>query len=230
MATRGGPQLIPRPSAARRGRPPPWASIPETERSVSLDDIVTRLAERGEPVTVGDHDIERRESAVLAALYEFEDDVEVILTRRSPAMRSHSLEVSFPGGARDEEDESLWHTAVREAQEEIGLEPSTVSPIGALDRFVTVGSRSLVHPFVAVLPERPGGLVPEPAEVASILHVPLSELLLDEVFREEFWPIGGAERPITFFELRGDTVWGATAAMLRQLLSIATGSNPELTR
>ena len=230
MTTRGGPQYIPRPEAARPGRPAPWADIPEDGRTVSLDRIAAALSDRGEGQIVGTPDGDRRESAVLAALYQQQDEVEVILTRRSPAMRSHSLEVSFPGGVRDDEDESLWHTALREAREEIALDPVTVEPIGELDRFVTVGSSSLVHPFVGMLPARPDDLVPEPAEVASILHVPLAELLLDEVFREEIWPIAGRERPITFFELHGDTVWGATAAMLRQLLAIATGSNSELTR
>ena len=230
MATRGGPQYIPRPDTARPGRPAPWAEIPESERAVSIEEIAARLAARGEGRVVGVPDSDRRESAVLAALYDVDGDVEVILTRRSPALRSHSLEVSFPGGVRDDVDESLWHTALRESREEIGLDSGLVEAIGELDRFVTVGSRSLVHPFVGVLPGRPEDLVAEPAEVASILHVPLSELLLDEVFREEVWQIGDRQRPITFFELHGDTVWGATAAMLRQLLAIATGSHPELTR
>jgi hypothetical protein len=79
--------------------------------------------------------------------------------------------------------------------------------------------------LVAVLPGRPDALVASPHEVEAILHVPVSELLLDEVFREELWPIGELYRPITFFELEGDTVWGATAAMLRQLLAIATGTD-----
>jgi hypothetical protein len=79
-----------------------------------------------------------------------------------------------------------------------------------------------VSPMVGVLPGRPTGLVASPDEVESILYVPASELLLDEVFREEIWPIEDQFRVITFFELEGDTVWGATAAMVRQLLAIAT--------
>jgi hypothetical protein len=67
-----------------------------------------------------------------------------------------------------------------------------------------------------------------PAEVDQILHVSLAELLLDEVFREEHWPIGEAWRPITFFELHGNTVWGATAAMLRQLLGVSLGVDDAL--
>jgi 8-oxo-dGTP pyrophosphatase MutT (NUDIX family) len=167
-----------------------------------------------------------RESAVLVPLYDVGAEATVVLTRRSPEMRSHTWEVSFPGGRADE-GESAWQTALREAQEEIALDPSVVRPIGELDRFVTVGSRSLVHPVVGVLDGRPE-LEPAPAEVDQILHVPLAELVLDEVFREELWPIGDAWRPITFFELHGNTVWGATAAMLRQLLGVGLGVEDNL--
>ena len=87
---------------------------------------------------------------------------------------------------------------------------------------VTVGSRSLIHPFVAALPGPPE-LVPNPAEVEAVLYVPLAELLLDEVYREEEWTRFDVPWTIPFFELVGDTVWGATAAMLRQLLALSLG-------
>lgn len=163
---------------------------------------------------------------MLVPLYETDGVTRVVLTRRSPHLRSHTWEVSFPGGRADD-GESPWQTALREAHEEIALEPSLVRPIGELDRFVTVGSQSLVHPVVGALPARPE-LTPEPAEVDQILHVPLDELVLDGVFREELWPIGDALRPITFFELHGNTVWGATAAMIRQLLTLTLGVDDDL--
>jgi 8-oxo-dGTP pyrophosphatase MutT (NUDIX family) len=164
------------------------------------------------------------ESAVLVLIYEEEHRARVVLTRRAVHMRRHALEVSFPGGRRDPGDRDLWMTALREAQEETGLDPATVTKIGSLDPFVTVGSRTLVHPFVAEVPARPM-LVAAPAEVDSIRHTPLDELLRPEVWREEIWPMADdTERAITFFELTGDTVWGATGAMLRQLLALATNS------
>jgi 8-oxo-dGTP pyrophosphatase MutT (NUDIX family) len=169
---------------------------------------------------------ETRESAVLVPLYAASGEATVVLTRRSPELRSHTWEIAFPGGRADD-GESAWDTALREAQEEIALDPTVVRPIGELDRFVTVGSRSLVHPVVGALGRRPE-LTPAPAEVDQILDVPLAELLLDEVFREELWPIGDAWRPITFFELHGNTVWGATAAMLRQLLGVSLGVEDDL--
>ncbi|MEM7095682.1 MAG: CoA pyrophosphatase [Actinomycetota bacterium] len=164
-----------------------------------------------------------RTSAVLIALYEVDGEPTVLLTRRSPALRSHTHEVAFPGGRHDDEDGDLVTTALREAEEEVRLDRSAVRLIGGLDRFVTGGSGSLVHPFVARLEGPPTGLVPNPGEVEAILEVPLREFLLDVVWREELWTrdLDGTW-PVTFFELVGDTVWGATGNMLRQLLTLAT--------
>lgn len=163
-----------------------------------------------------------RGSAVLAPIYEHEGEAHVILTRRSAALRVHGGEVSFPGGGQDP-GEDLPSTARREALEEIDLDPTSVDIFGELDHLSTITSDSFIVPYVAALPGRPE-LRPSPAEVDAVLHVRLAELLDPEVFREERWDLSGAERSIFFFELVGDTVWGATAAMLRQLLGIGTGT------
>ena len=162
---------------------------------------------------------------MLVPLYEDKGELHVILTRRAAHLRSHSLEVSFPGGGQEEADASLWETALREAREEISLNTDLVEQIGQLPTFRTVGSKSLVHPFVSVIRGgRPEGLIPDPSEVEHILYVPMSELLRDDVFHEEHWTIPAIGHvTVNFFELYGDTVWGATAAMLRQLLALATG-------
>lgn len=165
-------------------------------------------------------------SGVLVLLYEHGDEPWVVLTRRASHLRHHAGEVSFPGGRREPDDADLWATALREAAEEISLDPGTVRRVGRLDTFVTVGSRSLVCPFVATVGERPE-LVPDPAEVERVLHVRLSELTDPDTWREEVWSLGeafGGERTMTFFELPGDTVWGATAAVLRRLLTVATAA------
>jgi len=165
-----------------------------------------------------------RLSAVLIPLYADRDEPHVILTRRAAHLRTHSREVAFPGGGREPGDADLWETALRETREEIGLDPTAATRIGELDPFFTVGSDSLVHSFVAELPAgRPAGLRPDPAEVEKILHVPLSSLLAPDVYHQELWPRDGTMRPINFFEIPGDTIWGATAAILRQLLVIAAG-------
>jgi 8-oxo-dGTP pyrophosphatase MutT (NUDIX family) len=195
---------------------------------LSLPAVEAALSARRARV-VGEVTTSRR-SAVLVPLYESEGQTWLVLTRRAAHMRSHTFEVSFPGGARDPVDRDDWATALREAQEEVGLDPTLPRPIGALDRFVTVGSHSLVHPLVAALPGTPV-LRANEAEVDRIIHVPLSELVTGNVFREELWPTADGEfRPVTFFELLGDTLWGATGAMVRQLLAIVAGVDDPLTR
>ncbi len=131
--------------------------------------------------------------------------------------------MSFPGG-RAEPGESPEQAARREAWEEIGLDPAAVEVVGELDHLATVTSGSFIVPLVGMLPGRPA-TQRNPAEVDAILHVPLAELLDPAIYREEVWPFpDGSDRPIYFFELVGDTLWGATAAMLRQLLGMVTGT------
>lgn len=219
---RGGPQTIPRPPQASLGGPPPWNHLQESQRHVDLDRLVARVAsykpafaDRGLAGT-------GKTSAVLIPLFIDNGEPTVLLTRRSPTLRAHTHEVSFPGGRHDDDDLDHVDTALREAEEEVALDRSTVHVVGALDWFVTGGSGSLVHPYVGVLDAPPQNLVPNPGEVEAILPVTLRELLLDEVWREELWVRDGQAMPVTFFELYGDTVWGATGNMLRQLLTMAT--------
>ena len=172
------------------------------------------------------HDGEPKQSAVLAALYEDDQGPSVVLTRRAAHLRSHKGEVAFPGGRAEPHDADLEATALREAHEETDLDPGSVEIIGRLDGLQTFSSGSEIHPFVGVLPGRPD-LVPEEGEVAAILHVPLAELVADDVYHEERWTFGDrVDRPMHFFELVGDTVWGATARMLCQLLLIGEGLDP----
>ncbi len=166
-----------------------------------------------------------RASAVLAPLYDVDGDLHVLLTRRTWDLRSHQGEVSFPGGRQDDGDPDLWTTALRESREEIALDTDRVERLGELDHLATVTSRSFIVPYVAALPDGRPATEPNPGEVSAVLHVPVAELLDPAIFREERWTFPWAEdRPIFFFELVGDTVWGATGAMLRQLLGFLTGT------
>jgi 8-oxo-dGTP pyrophosphatase MutT (NUDIX family) len=173
----------------------------------------------------------RRTAAVLVPVHEMGGEATVVLTRRPWEMRSHSGEVSFPGGGHDPTDADLEDTALREAWEEIGLARECVEIIGQLDPLASMTSGAHITPFVGAV-HGPLALVPAADEVAAILHVPLRELLEDGVYHSERWPWApGMEagyptadglRPMHFFDLVGDTVWGATARMLFQLLLIAT--------
>jgi 8-oxo-dGTP pyrophosphatase MutT (NUDIX family) len=222
---RGGAQRIPRPFNARPGGPAPWAHLPPKRRHPTVAEVTRALASLGPP-RPSDREVAEppaRPSAVLAPLYDEDGQALVVLTRRTWGLRTHQGEVSFPGG-RVDPGETPVDGALREAKEEIDLDPSTVEIVGELDHLATVSSWSFIVPYVGALPGRPR-TQPNPAEVEAVLHVPLAELLDPENFREELWtfPVGGA-RPIYFFELVGDTVWGATANLLRQLLGAVTGT------
>lgn len=159
----------------------------------------------------------RRPSAVLCALFAEDDQGHVILTRRSSKLRSHTGEVSFPGG-RMERGESALDAARREAYEEVGLDPASVSPVGRLSSLTTSLSPAPITPIVATLAGRPR-LVPNPDEVDRVFTVALVDLVDPDVHHSELWKwTDGVERRIDFFELEGDTVWGATARMLSELL------------
>lgn len=162
-----------------------------------------------------------RPSAVLIVLADGVDGAEVLLTRRSMHLNSHKGEVSFPGGRLDP-GETFAQAALREADEEVGLDPALVEVVGQLHPIGTFVSRSWIMPIVARVAE-PFALDGRTSEVDRVLWVPLHDLTRPGTFREEWWHTAAGERPIFFFELDDETVWGATARMLHQLLRVAHG-------
>jgi 8-oxo-dGTP pyrophosphatase MutT (NUDIX family) len=210
------PQVIPRPADARPGRPSPWAALPAPRRtSLSLARVREALTT---PVDSGAVRAGEPESAVLVALFDEAGETRVVLTRRAATLRRHRHEVSFPGGAV-EPGEALVAAALREANEEVGLDPATVELIGTLDRLTTVSSRARITPFVGVLEQRPV-LVGNPSEVERVFDVALTDLMAQGVHSSEHWGHhpGGPEVELHFFALPGDIVWGATARVLTDLL------------
>jgi 8-oxo-dGTP pyrophosphatase MutT (NUDIX family) len=160
-----------------------------------------------------------RPAAVLCALFEEAGEARVILTRRSSRLSSHTGEVSFPGGRLDP-DEMPVAAALREASEEVGLDPTKVEILGQLSPLSTFSNQSTITPFVGVLSERPV-LHPNPAEVERAFDVSLAELVSDGVYHQEMWELPGyGWREMHFFDVVGDTVWGATARILRELLEL----------
>jgi len=162
-----------------------------------------------------------RHSAVLVVVHDGPDGPEALFTKRSMALRNHRGEISFPGG-RLEPGESPVDAALRESWEEVGLDPAAVVVHGELDHLAPVVSRSHIVPIVASVAERPVLRAAED-EVDRILWVSLTELSRADTFREEWWGEPPLERPIFFFELDDETIWGATGRMLHQLLRLAHG-------
>lgn len=215
---RGGPQFIPRPDDARLGNPAPWADLGAVP---TMDQIQSSIAGFAPYRPVDDAVDGKPPSAVLVPISETASGPELLLTRRSWGMRSHPGQISFPGGRKDLEDNGLLETALRETEEEIGVPRGLVSVVGELDRLTTVSSPAYIAPFVGLLDKRPSLTVSE-AEVDGVLHVPLAELLDPSIYRQELWSFRGQTASITFFELEGDTLWGATARMVRNLLEVIT--------
>ncbi len=238
---RGGASRIPRPPDAAPGRPAPWADLaPSRRRGLGLRALRAALDAAGRSLDVPPPDpldelsgldaatsARLRDSAVLLAVFEEGGEGRVVLTRRADTLRRHRGEVAFPGG-RLEPGEAPLAAALREAHEEVALDPRAVLPIGWLRPIVTFASGSIIRPYVGVLDGRPT-LRAQPEEVERCFDVALCELLDDGVFREERWrrPTprvldGDGTFPIFFFEVAGETVWGATARILTELCSLVT--------
>jgi 8-oxo-dGTP pyrophosphatase MutT (NUDIX family) len=158
---------------------------------------------------------ERRPAAVLVALRESAEP-RVILTVRTDHLQSHAGQVAFPGGSMDPDDHDAVHTALREAHEEIGLDPALVTPIGYLDSFETISGFRVTPVVARVAADAPVYAAPD--EVADIFEVPLSFFLEPSNLRRYSMDFRGHRRAMVEFTHGGYRIWGATAAMLLNLL------------
>lgn len=149
----------------------------------------------------------------------------LVLTRRPEYPGAHSGQISLPGGRR-EAGESLQTTALREANEEIGLISNTVEVMGQLSPLYTPPSNFCIYPFVAFSAARPA-FQPDPKEVAELIELPLKLLLNPALHKEETWHFPNyGERRVPFYDVFGHQVWGATAMILSEFLSLLQSSTP----
>lgn len=155
-------------------------------------------------------------AAVLVPLLDM-DEPQVVLTRRADHLQQHPGQVSFPGGAAEEGDDSAVQTALREAFEEIGLPPDRTRPIGFLDRMDTI-SDYRVLPVVALV-EWPVQWALDLSEVAEVFTVPLSVVIDTSRYRQMPVERGGRHYTVSALEWENHTIWGATAGMLLNLAS-----------
>ena len=220
---RGGDQVIPRPSQWRLGENPWWVG----EQNMCVPDvevIVQRIANRGITAQVTTQEFSQewistaRLSAVLVPVVQTSVGPSLILTKRAAHLKNHRGEISFPGG-RVEESESHQDAALRETEEEIALLRSNVVIVGQLDALTTFVSNSVIVPVVAVV-QTLNELVANEAEVSRIMVVPIAELMRPDTYRNEWWPTARGDLNIHFFELDNETIWGATARIIRQFIDV----------
>lgn len=162
-------------------------------------------------------------AGVLALFYPKGEEWHIVLierTSRYPQDR-HRGQISFPGGRHEPNDPSMEFTALREAEEEVGIDVDTVEVLGKLTELYIPVSNFLVHPYVAYTDVQPD-FTPQPSEVASILEVPFEHFLAEQNIRRTDMTVQGNIRlkDVPYFDIGGKILWGATAMMMSELLAL----------
>ncbi len=153
-----------------------------------------------------------RPAAVLILLQQETNGLHVALTQRTAHLHDHAGQISFPGGRKDATDANLIACALREANEEIGVNPALIEVMGALPTYVTITAYE-VTPIVAL--GQPQPFVSDPFEVADVFTVPLSHVLNEKNWRRDSFMRAGLRREYWAVPYRERYIWGATAGMLR---------------
>lgn len=167
-------------------------------------------------------DAHTRESAVLILLYPEQDGTFhfPLIVRPSTEKGVHSGQVAFPGGKKDDTDLSFEDTALREAQEEINVNPKEVQIIGQLSPLYVFASNFMVYPVLGYVSQKPTELKANPDEVAEFFSVPTQRLQESDVIQSTFMktPMRNFETP--YFNLNDKIVWGATAMILSEFVDL----------
>ena len=160
-----------------------------------------------------------KQGGVMILLYPDQNEIHIPLMKRPEYNGAHSGQISFPGGKLEKGDTNLVATALRETQEEIGVEQSTIEVIGSLSEMFIIASNFKVLPTIGVLYEKPQ-FIPDPIEVVEVLPMNLKQLH-DESIRKiktMHFPPYTIHSP--YFEVKSEVVWGATAMMLSELAQV----------
>jgi 8-oxo-dGTP pyrophosphatase MutT (NUDIX family) len=173
-------------------------------------------------------DAATRAAAVLVPIVRRDDDLYLVFIRRSDSVESHRGQVAFPGGRVDPTDTTLLHTALREAHEEVGIEPHLVDVLGGFPTMSTVSSGMRVAPFVGLLKQSVDYRIQE-VEVAEVFEVPL-RVLADARYRGQYEWRRDKDRPSSNFPAifySGQTIWGLTLRITENLLDIMEIARPQ---
>lgn len=168
---------------------------------------------------------DRLPAAVLLLLVYRDAEPSLVFTKKTETVPHHKGQFAFPGGLVHRLDVSMVETALREAREEIGLDPAAVEVLGVLDDVPTATTGFVITPVVGLCPVAPA-LVADGREIERVLEVPLRALLDPTLYREELWEREGRPHPVTFLTYGDDVIWGATARILRGFLDLVFEEAP----
>ena len=162
---------------------------------------------------------QRIPAAVILPFYEKQNQYHILFTKRTANVKNHRGQISFPGGAYQEGDSSLLDTALRECCEEIGLSPDQIEILGELDDTPTFTSNYIITPFVGLL-RCPFTLKVNRYEIAEIIEAPVPALLDTNNLRYGTEVVDNQTITAYYYSYQGKVIWGATARILHQFLSI----------
>jgi len=200
---------------------PPRSASASRDRSEALGRAIRAALAGFVPMAVEDAlAADARPAAVLAPVLAADPEPRLVFTRRTEDLSRHAGEISFPGGLADP-GEDLAATALREAEEELGLSPADVELLGALPAVHTHVSGILIAPFVGLLHVDPL-FTPSDAEIAEVLEVPVRRLV--EVRETRWFEREGLRFPTPVFDIDGRVIWGATGRILETLLDALAAS------
>jgi 8-oxo-dGTP pyrophosphatase MutT (NUDIX family) len=164
-------------------------------------------------------DDNRVSSAVLIPIFQKDGQYNIVFIKRTMMVKRHKGQISFPGGMRDEGDNTLLETALRESEEEIGLKRDDVTILGELDDEITTTSNFIVTPFLASIPW-PYKFIPSKEEVDELIIVPIVALMDKVCLKPDTEILDGKKVTSFTYHYKGTIIWGATARILNKLLDM----------
>jgi 8-oxo-dGTP pyrophosphatase MutT (NUDIX family) len=165
------------------------------------------------------NDATLRVSAVLVPVFLKKGQYHLLFIQRTERVKYHKSQISFPGGAYEKKDGLILNTALREAEEEIGLARKDVRVLGELDDVLTATSNYIISPFVGLIPY-PYDFRPDKWETEELLEIPIANLQDKACFSEGVTEYNGVEVETYFYRFGERSIWGATAKILKQFLEI----------
>lgn len=178
-----------------------------------------KMLPSGRALMLPSEQINYHDSAVLILLFPVNGKINMCLIRRPSTMKNHAGQIAFPGGKREKEDADLVQTALREAQEEIGVDANTVEVLGRLSAVYVQISDFLITPVVGWLNEFPEVVI-DSSEVDEVIFIPLEDLMDSACKCEKEMETRTGRIKVPGYEINGYFIWGATAMMLAELVDI----------